>query len=108
MNEPNPTRDAERLPEEAARRLLQRASELEAARNTGLSVAELREAAREAGITPAAFDQALAELRSADSSSAVATPTSRRWRFRPVLLGALALAGLLSTLVLLRLIAPAP
>ena len=59
MTERNQARDAERLPETAARRLLERASELEAARGAELSVAELREAAREAGITPGAFEQAL-------------------------------------------------
>lgn len=66
MIEPSPPRDAERLPEEAARRLLTRASELEAARGAELSVAELRLAAREAGIAPEAFEQALAELREKD------------------------------------------
>lgn len=56
-------RDTERLPEDAARRILARASELEAAGSDKVSVAELREAARAAGIAPDAFEQALAELR---------------------------------------------
>ena len=79
MTERDQAHDAERLPEEAARRLLTRASELEAARGAELSVAELREAAREAGIAPGAFEQALAELR-AHNPAAVATPAPSRLR----------------------------
>jgi hypothetical protein len=106
MTERNQARDAERLPEEAARRLLERASELEAARGADLSVAELREAAREAGIRPSAFEQALAEYRRTDpASAATAAPALRRRlaRFWPA---ALVLAALLSVLVL-RLLVPA-
>lgn len=106
MTERNQARDAERLPEEAARRLLERASELEAARGAELSIAELREAAREAGITPGAFEQALAEYRGTDPSSpgaAALAPRRRMARFWPA---ALVLATLLSYLVL-RLLVPA-
>jgi hypothetical protein len=46
MTERDQARDAERLSEEAARRRLARASELEAERVAGLSVAELRESVR--------------------------------------------------------------
>lgn len=71
--------ESERLSEEAARRLLARASELEAAGDTELSVAELREAAREAGIASAAFEQALAERRSRDPAAAAGlAPTGLR------------------------------
>lgn len=89
MTERDHGRDAQRLPEEAARRLLARASELEAARGAELSVAELREAAREAGIAPSAFEQALAELRARDSAPAAvrARPGLQRLlRFLPVAL----------------------
>ena len=107
MNERDHTRDAERLTEEAARRLLARASELEAARGAELSVGELREAAREAGITSGAFEEALAEFRGHHSGaprSAVAVPTRRRLaRLWPA---ALILGALLSVL-LLRLFFPA-
>ena len=105
MTEREQSRDAERLPEEAARRLLERASELEAARSAELSVAELRAAAREAGIAPSAFEQALAEYRRADPSSlatAALAPQRRLARFWPA---ALALATLLSVSVL-RLLFP--
>ena len=106
MTERDQARDAERLPEEAARRLLTRASELEAARGAELSVAELREAAREAGIAPGAFEQALAELRARDPAAAAGpAPTGLRRlaRFWPAVL----ILVLLSILVLLRMIAPA-
>jgi hypothetical protein len=107
MTERNQGRDAERLPAEAARRLLERASELEAARATDLSVAELREAAREAGITLDAFEQALAEYRGTDPSSpgvAALAPRRLMARFWPA---ALVLATVLS-LVVIPLLVPAP
>lgn len=101
MTERDQTSDAERLPEGAARHLLERASELEAARGAELSVAELREAAREAGITPGAFEQALAELRGRDGitvtpASVAPTRLRRLAAFWPVaLVTALGLAYVL-------------
>jgi hypothetical protein len=59
----NPADDSERLPADAAHRLLARASELEAASTNEITLAELREAAREAGIPATAFEEALTELR---------------------------------------------
>ena len=107
MTEREGPRDAERLPAETARRLLARASELEAARGSELSVAELRDAAREAGIAPAAFDQALTELRARDSMTAGSPPKpsglSRIARFWPA---ALIVAAFLAFLIL-RMIVPA-
>ena len=50
-----------RLPDSAARRLLERAGELDGPRS-GIPVSELRQAAGEAGISPQAFDAALGEL----------------------------------------------
>lgn len=71
--------DSERLSDAAAKRLLTRASELDA---TGAAVTDLRAAAAEAGISPQAFDAALAELRGAEQASAVdvAPPPARRRR----------------------------
>ena len=54
------------LPEAAAARLLTRASELDAVREAGVALSELRAAATEAGISPASFEAALAELQHAD------------------------------------------
>ncbi len=71
--------DAERLSDAAAKRLLTRASELDA---TGAAVTDLRAAAAEAGISPQAFDAALAEMRGDEQASAVAVapPPARRRR----------------------------
>ena len=107
MTERDEPRNVERLSAETARRLLARASELEAARGSELSVTELRDAAREAGIAPAAFDQALTELRERDSMTAgsLTKPSGLRRiaRFWPA---ALIVATFLAFL-LLRMIVPA-
>ena len=105
MTEGDQTRNTERLPEEAARRLLARASELEAARVSELSVAELREAAREAGIAPSAFEQALAELRARNPSTAVRPAPTRLQRLARFWPAALILAALLS-IFLIRMLFP--
>lgn len=77
--------NSEVLSNPVAERLLERASELDAALRGGtLAVAELRSAATEAGISPQAFDAALAELREAEETSApnvTAQPPVRRWRW---------------------------
>jgi hypothetical protein len=106
MTERNPIRDAERLPEDSARRLLQRASELEAARNTELSVAELREAAREAGIAPSAFEQALAEIRARDAAAATKPSPTRLRRLARFWPAALIVAALLAILVIRMMFPP--
>lgn len=51
-----------RISEENAHRLLARAAELDAHIGTELSIDQLREIAREAGIAESAFDEALREL----------------------------------------------
>jgi hypothetical protein len=96
-------RDQVRLSEDKARRLLERASELEARRGSEVLVADLRKAAQEAGITTGAFDQALAELQSA--SVAVAPPPQRRWLMR-ILPAALILAFLVYFLGRTVIVAP--
>ena len=67
------------LPDEEARRLLARASEIESAQSSQLSLAELREVAWEAGIAPNAFEQAVVELRQRQPAAplAVAKPDSK-------------------------------
>jgi hypothetical protein len=54
--------DATALPEDVAHRVLARAIELEASHGPSLTVAQLREIAREAGIPTHALDRALREL----------------------------------------------
>ena len=55
--------DMERLDEAAARRLIERATELDARMKSQSTVADLREAARGAGISDEAFQWALSEVR---------------------------------------------
>ncbi len=75
--------DAEVLPEPVMARLLTRASELDAARGAGATVIELRAAAVEAGISPEAFDAALAELRGAGQTHVQHVSGRVRPRRRP-------------------------
>ena len=55
--------DREILSSKVADRLLARAAELDSRQGAGAEIASLRAAAAEAGIRPAAFDAALAEMR---------------------------------------------
>lgn len=71
----HPPLDPERVAEETARRLLERATALE---SEGPTLAQLREAAAEAGISNAAFDAAVAEWR-ADLAHPAQPTTPRRW-----------------------------
>ena len=101
--------DAEVLSAPVAERLLQRASELDAARTAGSAVAELRAAAAEAGISTDAFDAALGELQKAEAPAPVAAVSTRRWRslfYGLAGVGAIVLA--LATIVIpMRLVATA-
>ena len=72
--------DSVRLSEDSAAVLLARATELDAAGANRVSIAELRQAARDAGIAPEAFEQALSEFRAAGAVAAVRPPERRRWR----------------------------
>jgi hypothetical protein len=76
--------DPDRLSKSSADRLLRRASELDAARQANSSIAELRAAATEAGISAQAFDAALAELQRSQVAHVPAPPPRfglrpRRW-----------------------------
>ena len=85
------------LPTASAERLLERASHLEAARAGEVSVAELRAAAAEAGISAASFEAALAELEAGEAQLAPRSgrPARRRvpgWIAGAVVTGVLAVA----------------
>jgi hypothetical protein len=67
--------DPERIAEATARRLLERATALD---TDGPTLAQLRQAAEEAGISGKAFDAAVAAWR-ADLPIVAVTPTPRRW-----------------------------
>ena len=83
--------DPERIAEDEAHRLIARAAELDLARAELVSLTQVRTAAVEAGISPAAFDEALREYRltlerntaaisaDRDSPPASALGRLRRW-----------------------------
>lgn len=90
--EPNP----EVLSERVRTRLLERATELDSAYRASGTVAELRAAAIEAGISGAAFDAALAELRDAERSRVpvAQAPTRQRRPWRAVAAAIMALLAI--------------
>ena len=106
MDHQRSERDRQILPDQVATRVLERASELEALRRAGASVAELRAAALEAGISESAFEEALGEIERAD---AAAVPDVRRPIRSRIRLAAavIALALLLIGFFVMRMIAPA-
>lgn len=77
---PDTPHDAAAISDAAAQRLIARAIELDARRTADVSVPQLREAVLEAGVSPAAFDAALAELRLTLQVAAPAAPESPRGR----------------------------
>lgn len=90
---PRPKPDAELLPEALTKRVLTRASELDALRRAGATIADLRAAATEAGISPQAFEDALAEVRSGEGTQ-IATAAPRRTRVRAIVAAVALLIGL--------------
>ena len=87
-------RDREVVPEQVATRLLERASEMDAARTSGSSVADLRAAAAEAGISAQSFDAALAELQREVTVGAAIAPKRSRHRLLAWVLAAVVLLPL--------------
>src|SRR6185295_11527655 len=67
MNDPRPSDDDAPISDDVAERILARAAELDERRDRpALTVAQLREAAIEAGISKEAFDSAVGQVISAD------------------------------------------
>jgi xanthosine utilization system XapX-like protein len=99
--------DGEILPDAVTARVLTRASELDALRRTGATVAELRAAATEAGISAEAFDAALAELEEAESTqvSTAVVGTRRRSKLK-VVMALVALLALGVAFALARMVEP--
>jgi hypothetical protein len=93
MHRPPESRDRTHLATTDAERLLKRASELDVARRAGSAVDELRAAATEAGISPQAFDAALAEMRGRRGGPGLGPPTL------PSLLGRWRIVGLVAFLI---------
>lgn len=85
MSTPDRTSDDQlRLPDDVARRLFARASELDASGARMLTVAQARDAARQAGISLPAFEAALAELQQQAVAPAPAAGVATRRRPRHV------------------------
>ena len=84
MQHRRPDLESEVLSEPVATRLLERASQLDAARIGRTAVADLRAAATAAGISSDAFDAALEELRRpeppAERAAPAPPPRPRRWK----------------------------
>ena len=78
MNERRPILPETVLSEPAAAQLLARASELDAALKGGTSIATLRAAAAEAGISNTAFDAALIEVQAERPAQVPAVGAQRR------------------------------
>ena len=98
-------RDRQILPDPVATRVLERASELEALRRAGASVADLRAAAVEAGISESAFEEALGEIQRADSAGAPDVRRPTRFRLR-VAAAVAAFALLFTGFFVLRTVVP--
>ena len=99
--------DRDEIPQRVATQVLARASELDAARSAAITVAQLRAAAVEAGISTSAFDRALAEVQVAEETPVPATSgSSRRWRRAWTIAGAVVF--LLAAAMFARLRAPIP
>jgi hypothetical protein len=84
---PSDKPNLQRLPDHLAQRVLARASEIDAA---GAAVTDLREAAREAGISQAAFEAALAEVQTVNDAAvpiAKHVPAPRPRRFLAGMIG---------------------
>jgi hypothetical protein len=76
-------------------------------RRAGASVAELRAAALEAGISESAFEEALGEIQRSEEAGAPEVRRPTRLRLR-IALAVMALALLLLGFFVMRTIAPAP
>lgn len=97
------------LPEHDATRLLERASELDVARIAGSSVADLRAAAAEAGISAHSFDAALAEMQRDANPTVLAHQARPRGRFWKWAFAALAMTVFVAMLVVARtVVVPVP
>ncbi|MBL0170521.1 MAG: hypothetical protein IPP90_07275 [Gemmatimonadaceae bacterium] len=100
--------DPEVLPDRVATRLLERASEMDVARMAGSTVADLRAAAAEAGISTHSFDAALAEMQRDANPVVAATPASARGRYWKWVFAALATTVFVAMIVVPRLVIPVP
>jgi hypothetical protein len=93
------------IPDSAAAQLLKRAVEIDTRRGMSVSIADLRAAAVEAGISTAAFDDALAELRAREAQALAKPQQARQWRRLGI--AGLTVTVLAAAFVVVRLLSPA-
>ena len=105
MNDRPRPKPVDVIPDAMSARVLTRASELDALRRAGATVAELREAATEAGISAEAFDAALAEVQSAEATPVVVRGS--RTRLKAIAAAVALVIGLGLAFVTTRLVVPA-
>lgn len=98
-----------RLDDAAARRLIERATELDSRLASESTVAQLREAARGAGISAEAFQRALTEVRPPAAAFVVDPPAAVRRKYRNgILVGVVAAMVLIGAFVFARMVVPPP
>lgn len=85
-----------------AKRIIQRAAEIDAEQGRQLDAPALREIAAQAGISPLAVDRALAEHESA------ARPRGPWWKRHPSILTIAAIVAVLFVLMMVRAVVPPP
>ena len=94
MNDrPRPRVDTDVVSDAMTARVLARASELDVLRRAGATVAELRAAATEAGISAEAFNDALAEMQNAEVARPMAG-VARRTRLKAMVSAVALVIGL--------------
>ena len=99
------------LDEQTAKKVLDRALELDEAKHGSFSVDQLRDVARDMSISPASMEQALEEQRRESQAAAVPVPAQPRGFkrfFRPSVVTLLVLLALVVLLAGVRLVAPPP
>jgi len=99
------------IDEQSAKKVLDRALELDEAKHGALSVEQIRAVARDMAISPSSIDQALEEQTRASQAAAVPAPEQPRGFkrfFRPSVVTVLVLLVLFILVAGIRLVAPPP
>jgi len=99
------------IDEQAAKKILERALELDEARQGSMSVEQLRDVARDMSISPSSIDQALEEQKLASQAPPAPMPEQPRGLKRfpnAVFVTVFVLLGLLAFFVSMRIVPPSP
>ena len=99
------------IDEQSAKKVLDRALELDEAKHGSFSVEQLRDVARDMAISPSSIEQALEEQKRESQAAPVPVPEQPRGFkrfFRPSVVTLLVLLALVILVAGVRLVAPAP